>query len=143
MSDRVTVAVAHHNRFFVFDLMYRISHMPLFRAEISPTRLRKRALHLVCLAALGAVAFAQQVSVPAVAQPTTAPTITLDEAITRARANEPTFAAAAAAAKNAALDRSIARAGLLPSANYYNQYLYTEGARCPLSNVVCAANAGL
>jgi outer membrane protein TolC len=143
MSDRVTVAVAHHNRFFVFDLMYRISHMPLFRAEISPSRLRKRALHLVCVAALGAVAFAQQVSAPAVAQPTTAPAITLDEAITRARANEPTFAAAAAAAKNAALDRSIARAGLLPSANYYNQYLYTEGARCPLSNVVCAANAGL
>ncbi len=59
------------------------------------------------------------------------PTISLNEAISRARSNEPNFAAARAAARVAALDRSIARAGLLPSAVYHNQFLYTQpnGAR--------------
>ncbi len=52
--------------------------------------------------------------------------ITLEEAIRRAEANEPTFATALADNKVARLDRSIARAGLLPSAIYHNQALYTE-----------------
>ncbi|MDR3793113.1 MAG: TolC family protein [Terracidiphilus sp.] len=52
--------------------------------------------------------------------------ITLDEAIHRAEANEPAFAAAVAQSKSSALDRSIARAGLLPSAVYHNQALYTQ-----------------
>ena len=52
--------------------------------------------------------------------------ITLDEALTRARANEPNFAAAVAASKTAALDRSIARSALLPSVVYHNLYLYTQ-----------------
>ena len=41
--------------------------------------------------------------------------ITLDEAIAQARANEPGFAAAVGQSKSAELDRSIARAALLPS----------------------------
>jgi outer membrane protein TolC len=53
-------------------------------------------------------------------------TITLDEALALARANEPTFVAALAASKVAKLDRSIAKAGLLPTAVYHNQYLFTE-----------------
>ena len=53
--------------------------------------------------------------------------ITLDEAIRRAQANEPNFAAARAEAKATALDRSISRAALLPDAVYHNQYLYTQG----------------
>jgi outer membrane protein TolC len=53
--------------------------------------------------------------------------ITLDEAIRRAQTNEPNFAAARAEAKATALDRSIARAALLPNAVYHNQYLYTQG----------------
>jgi outer membrane protein TolC len=53
--------------------------------------------------------------------------ITLDEAIRRAQANEPNFAAAQAEAKATALDRSIARAALLPNAVYHNQFLYTQG----------------
>ncbi len=52
--------------------------------------------------------------------------ITLDEAIQRAEKNEPNFANAVAAQKTAALDRSIARAGLLPSVRYHNQYLFTQ-----------------
>jgi len=55
-----------------------------------------------------------------------APAITLDQALSLARANEPTFAAAVAASKAAQLDRSIARAALLPSVVYHNQYLYTQ-----------------
>ncbi len=52
--------------------------------------------------------------------------ITLEEAIARARANEPAFAAAVAARGVAALDRSIARAALLPNVSYHNQVLYTQ-----------------
>ena len=69
--------------------------------------------------------------------------ITLNEAINRARVNEPTFAAAVAAQKSAALDRSIARAALLPNVAYHNQYLYTQPVRCPVSNAICAENAGV
>ena len=54
------------------------------------------------------------------------PTITLEEAIHRAQANEPQYAAAVAASRVASIDKSIARAGLLPSANFYNQGLYTQ-----------------
>jgi outer membrane protein TolC len=65
-------------------------------------------------------AFAQQASpVPTVP-------ITLERAISLARSNEPAFAAAAANARVAALDHSIARAALLPNAIYHNQYFYTQ-----------------
>jgi outer membrane protein TolC len=60
---------------------------------------------------------------PAAAAPVS---ITLDEAIKRAEGNEPAFAASLADSKVAALDRGIARAGLLPNAVYHNQALYTE-----------------
>lgn len=53
-------------------------------------------------------------------------TITLDEAIKRAEANEPAFAAARAASQSAGLDRSIARAGLLPNARLFSQGIYTQ-----------------
>ena len=52
--------------------------------------------------------------------------ITLEQAIALARANEPSFAAAAANARVAALDHSIARAALLPNVSYHNQVLYTQ-----------------
>src|SRR5580704_2838710 len=60
---------------------------------------------------------------PATAQPVS---ITLEEALHRAQANEPSYAAAAADSRSAALDRSIARSALLPGVVYHNQYLYTE-----------------
>ena len=65
-------------------------------------------------------------STPVAAQPPAA-AITLDDAIARARANEPVFAAAVAASRNAALDQSIARAAMLPNAVYNNQFIYTQG----------------
>jgi|CZKL01.1.fsa_nt_gi outer membrane protein TolC len=52
--------------------------------------------------------------------------ITLDEAIARAEANEPSYAAASAESRAAGLDRSIARAALLPGVTYHNQALYTQ-----------------
>jgi len=52
--------------------------------------------------------------------------ITLDEAMRRAQASEPSFVSAVAVRRTAALDKSIAVAGLLPSVSYYNQGLYTE-----------------
>ncbi|HWG21040.1 MAG TPA: TolC family protein [Terracidiphilus sp.] len=52
--------------------------------------------------------------------------ITLEEALHRAQANEPSYAAALAQSRVAGLDRSIARAGLLPSVDFHNQGLYTQ-----------------
>ena len=52
--------------------------------------------------------------------------VSLDIAIERAQASEPTFAAARADSKAADLDRSIARAGLLPSVATHNQFLFTQ-----------------
>jgi outer membrane protein TolC len=57
----------------------------------------------------------------------TPPTITLDEAIHRAQAIEPTYAIAVADTRSSALDRFIARSAILPHVTYHNQYLYTEG----------------
>jgi outer membrane protein TolC len=58
---------------------------------------------------------------------TVSATVSLAEAIERAEANESNFATAVADSRSAQLDRSIARAGLLPSAVYHNQFLYTQG----------------
>ena len=52
--------------------------------------------------------------------------LSLDEAIRRAEANEPAFAAASAESAASLLERKNARAGLLPTATYHNQVLYTE-----------------
>ena len=52
--------------------------------------------------------------------------ITLEEAIRRAEANEPSYAVSLAESRALALDRSIARAGLLPGVTYHNQALYTQ-----------------
>lgn len=52
--------------------------------------------------------------------------ISLTEAVRRAQQNEPTFAAARAAARSAALQPSIARAALLPGLIDHNQVLYTQ-----------------
>ena len=86
--------------------------------------LRPRALRAMALCALlhsAPAAFPQSA-----AQAPSPTAITLDEAIRRAEANEPTFAAAAAESRALRLERTDARAALLPTASYHNQYLYTE-----------------
>lgn len=52
--------------------------------------------------------------------------ITLPDAIDRAKANEPSFAALRAEARVASLERGIARSALLPGVIYHNQALYTQ-----------------
>jgi outer membrane protein TolC len=52
--------------------------------------------------------------------------ITLDEAIRRAESSEPAYAAAMGASRSAQLDKSIAEAGLLPTARLYSQGIYTQ-----------------
>jgi outer membrane protein TolC len=87
---------------------------------------------VLILALTGAVAVASsaQATVQADSQDPSANSqtvvITLEEAIHRAEANEPTYASAKADSSAARLDRSIARAGLLPDAVYHNQALYTQ-----------------
>lgn len=53
-------------------------------------------------------------------------TITLDDALKLAQANEPSFAAAVAESRATALEHKDAKAGLLPSVTFHNQYLFTE-----------------
>lgn len=67
--------------------------------------------------------------------------ISLEDAIARAKTNEPTFAAAVAANKVAALDHSIARSALLPSVVYHNQYLYTQPAHGPTQSANASTSA--
>jgi outer membrane protein TolC len=55
--------------------------------------------------------------------------ITLDDAIRLAQANEPTFAAAHAESRAVALERRDAKAALLPSVDFHNQYLFTQSNR--------------
>jgi len=52
--------------------------------------------------------------------------ITLQDAIERARSNAPQFLSATTAAELAHEDRVQARAALLPSANWFNQFIYTQ-----------------
>ncbi len=83
----------------------------------------------ILLAAVAAVTNAQslnQLAPPDASTATQSIAISLQEAIKRAEAAEPTYATAMADSKVAGLDRSIARAGLLPSAVYHNQALYTQ-----------------
>ena len=62
-----------------------------------------------------------------VVDPVSGIVISLDTALRRAQTNEVSFATALAVSRSAQFDRSIARAGLLPSAVFHNQYLFTEG----------------
>jgi outer membrane protein TolC len=95
-----------------------VSLLPgVLRLSVVMLRLSVITLVLVLILANG---LAQQVS----GAPPTA--ITLQQAIALARANEPAFAAAAANARVASIDHSIARAALLPNVAYHNQVLYTQ-----------------
>jgi len=68
-------------------------------------------------------------------------TISLQDALERARANSPQFQSANISALLAREDRVQSKAGLLPSLNYFNQYIYTEGNGTPSGAYV--ANDGV
>jgi outer membrane protein TolC len=90
------------------------------------------AVFLFCSAPI--LLWAQETTIPSAPTPVATPqvigpaAITLDEAISRARSNEPGFAAAVAASRVSNLDQSIARSALLPSVVYHNQFIYTQPA---------------
>lgn len=94
-------------------------------ANETMTKSRNDETGLRWLTICGCFVFAASVlGQQAVPQPAAA--VTLDDALSRARANQPAFAAARAASESASLDRSIARAALLPTVTYHNAYLYTQ-----------------
>lgn len=62
-------------------------------------------------------------------QPAPAPVLSLEDAIRLAEANEPAFVAAAAESRATALERKDAKAALLPSVTFHNQYIYTQSNR--------------
>src|SRR6202042_3701142 len=67
-------------------------------------------------------------------------TITLQDALERARANDPSFHSALTDLGVAREDRVQSRAGLLPSVSYNNSFIYTEGSGQPAGRFV--ANNG-
>lgn len=68
-------------------------------------------------------------------------TMDLKDALERARLNSPQLRSAAIGVNLAAEDRLQARAALLPSLNYFNQYIYTQGNGTPSGMFV--ANDGV
>jgi outer membrane protein TolC len=67
------------------------------------------------------------------AAPSNAPlTLTLQDALQRAKANSPDFQAAVTALGLAHGDKVQARAAMLPNVNYTMQYIYTQGSNLPL-----------
>ncbi len=58
-------------------------------------------------------------------------TVTLQDALQRARQNDPEYRSAVTALGLAREDRVQARAGLLPGVNYNNSFIYTQGAGHP------------
>jgi len=89
-----------------------------------------RSLAILFLAAM-AIGFAgaQATEQGSMARPDPGKPIALEDAIRRAEANEPAFAASLAESRAAGLDSSIARSGLLPGVQYHNQTLYTQTNR--------------
>ena len=94
----------------------------MYCTERSLRRLALFTIAVLCFAGFVTYADAQaaQTSLPGPAA------ISLLDAIHLAQTSEPTFAAAVAGQKSAAIDRYLAKAALLPSVTYHNQMLYTQ-----------------
>ena len=65
--------------------------------------------------------------------------LTLDEALARARKVAQQYQSAVITAELAHEDRVQAKAGLLPSVNWFNQYIYTQGNSTP-TGIFVASN---
>lgn len=106
-------------------------------ALISRIRVSRFAA-LFLLAVIATALTAQTAGVAAAADPqNSAPvTLTLQDALERARANSPQFRAALTELGVAREDRVQARAGMLPAVNYTTQYLYTEGNHTPTGRFI-------
>ncbi|HEY5214921.1 MAG TPA: efflux RND transporter permease subunit [Acidobacteriaceae bacterium] len=120
-----------HQQIIRFISAFTKASVPILGLVISRTKIGSLTLHPVVtwsvLFAISALSSPAQQAARAISVLPVAPAITLDEAIRRAKANEPSFAAAVAANGVSKLDRSIARSALLPTVTYLNQFLYTQG----------------
>lgn len=109
------------------------------------------AIPLLNLLLLAAASFAQTstltAQIPGATPPTTgeAPvTITLHDALERARLNDPQYRSAITDLGLAREDRVQSRAGLLPNLNYNSSFIYTQGAGVPaLTQSKFIANNGV
>src|SRR5260370_30135785 len=127
------IALLRSPAFRAFSACHRMLSVTMWHSHGSG-RSRRRTRLLTCtniLFLLAAVISSARAQTAAVAEPAQPPasqpvSITLEEAIHRAQANEPSYATAVADSRSAALDRSIARSALLPGVTYHHQYLYTQ-----------------
>ena len=115
-------------------------------------RCTKRLVFILVLLAVRTSGFAQvkiaaQSQGPSITPASGAPlTITLQDALQRARQNDPQYRSAAITGLGLAReDRVQARAGLLPNLNYTNSYIYTQGVgplpeRCLALPWVCSTS---
>src|ERR1035438_1117931 len=112
-------------------------------SRLSRSHIGQRAMHgifILGLLAASTVGFAQ---ITLTAQNQGAPlTITLQDALQRARQNDPQYRSAITDLGVAREDRVQARSGLLPNLNYNNSFVYTQGtgplpASCATSTLGC------
>jgi len=115
---------------------------------IEQRSLRFGASRWVIVGVLSACAYGQQsgsapvVQAQSAAQSSNAPVvITVQDALERAKNLDPTYRTALTAAGVAHEDHVQARAALLPSVTYNNQFLYTEGNGTPAARFI--ANNGV
>jgi len=111
-------------------------------------RVASQLIFILVLVAGGARSFAQvtmsaQTQGPSIAVTTGAPiTITLQDALQRARVNDPQYRSAVTDLGVAKEDRVQSRAALLPDVNYNTSYIYTQGTgalpvSCATSTLGC------
>lgn len=127
------------------DFRNRLAEASRFRSQIGYAT----GLQILVLVLAAAVpSFAQVQTLTAEAQGSSpqagAPvTITLQDALQRARLNDPQYRSAVTDLGLAREDRVQARAGLLPNLNYNNSFIYTQGtgplpANCASTAAGCA-----
>lgn len=98
----------------------------------------RRSAGVICVLVMGAGTVALRVQAVAATRPET---LTLDQAIKRAMANQPAFASAKAEQQALALERTNARMALLPTATYHNEAVYTKPNGVPTSRIGQTTNA--
>jgi len=99
---------------------------------------------LLVVACVAAMAQSDQTAAANTSSDAGAPlTITLQDALERAKVNSPEFRAAITDRGLAHEDRVQGRAGLLPNVNYNNQYIYTQGNNTRSNTPAFIANNGV
>jgi outer membrane protein TolC len=114
------------------------SHPRFLTPKTQPSRIGRNSRVRICILLLLAAAGSGFAQAPAAAPGQGPPlTITLANALVRARSNDPQYRSAAVTDLGLAReDRVQARAGLLPNLSYNNSFIYTQGDRFIANNGV-------